>query len=101
MITPPSEAILTQNLASLYHLELPFLGLTCTSGLCQSPGVDLSKTTQYYNMGSFSIDQPRKLSRIPDVQVNSAQSLIRLGFFATAHKIEGASVAAFAAQYFG
>jgi superfamily II DNA/RNA helicase len=47
----------------------------CTSGLCQSPGVDVSKTIQYYNRGSFSIDQPRELSRSPDVQVNSAQSL--------------------------
>jgi hypothetical protein len=25
---PPSEAILTQNLALLYHLELQFLGLS-------------------------------------------------------------------------
>ena len=49
--------------------------ITCTSGLRQSPGVERSKTTQYCNMGSFSIVQPRELSRSPDAQVISGQFL--------------------------
>jgi hypothetical protein len=50
----PLEAILTQNLASLYHLELPFLGLTIETGsvyntdpllIDSTPGLWLSRNT--------------------------------------------------------
>ncbi|MEI8125354.1 MAG: alanine racemase [Parachlamydiaceae bacterium] len=55
--------------------------LDCTVRLSQSPGVDLSETTQYDNMGKFPIDQPRELSLSPTVQSNFEQSLnmVRVG----------------------
>ncbi len=49
--------------------------ITCASGQCQSPGVERSKVTQYYNIGSLSIVQPRELSRSPDAQVISSPIL--------------------------
>ncbi len=74
-------------LASAFLLSLMFVpamialfvrdcsGINCTFGLRQSPGVERSETTQYYNMGSFPIVQPRELSRSPNVQFIPEQSL--------------------------
>ena len=49
--------------------------IICTIRLCQSPGIERSKVTQYYNMGSLLIVQSRELSHCPIVQIIVAQSL--------------------------
>ncbi len=76
----------------LWNIIRDWAKITCTIRLRQSPVVERSKVTPYYNMGSLSIVQPRELSRCPIVQVIIAQSLKeKTNAFAVHHKeFEGA-----------